>query len=73
MPFDVSIIINPTAKHPSKEISLIKLQFLKVLSSVVDLMPQSYREQSKRLLTHLAENEHVQIDDESFYCNTNKT
>ena len=35
----------------------------KVSSSIVDLMPLSSREQSKRLLTYLAENEHIQIDD----------
>ena len=35
----------------------------KGLSSVVDRMPQSYHEQSKRLLTYLAESEHLPIDD----------
>jgi hypothetical protein len=30
-----------------------------LLTSVVDLVPPSYRQQSKRLLTYLAENEHI--------------
>ena len=35
----------------------------KGLLSFVELMPQSYQEPSKRLLTYLTENEHLKIDD----------
>ena len=66
MHFDVSISINPTVrasehsgtlKTPKQEEDLFK-----VALSVLDLMPHSYREQSKKLLTYLAEKEHVPIN-----------
>jgi len=47
-----------TLKMAKQEESLSK-----VSSSVVDLLSHSNREQIKSLLTYLAKNEHVQIDD----------
>ena len=47
----------PAPSPPKHEEDLSKF-----LANVIHLMPPSYYEQSKRPLTYLAENEHVQID-----------
>ena len=65
-PLKVNVIDHNKEMTPSSSSSTIipkeEEDLSKVMTSVADLMPHSYREQCKRLLTYLNDSEHVQID-----------
>ena len=50
---------SPLVSPPQKQ----EEDLSEALSSIIDLMLHSYREQCKRLFTYLAENKHVKIND----------
>ena len=62
-PIKVNVIDHPPTSESSKTLRAPKQEedLSKVTSSIVDLMPHSYCEQSKRHLTYLAENEHLHV------------
>ena len=67
-PLKVNVIDQPQPQTSEISASLLAIpkheeDLFKALSSLVNLIHQSYREQNKSVLTYLAENEHVQIDD----------
>ena len=69
-PLKVNVIesnkeMTPSSSSSSSSTTIIPKEeedLSKVMTSVADLMPHSYREQCKRLLTYLNDSEHVQID-----------